>query len=191
MSQARDADLGVVLAAAQRGEPAALGELFQAHRDRVARLVLRMTGDPTVVDDLVQEVFISAFAALPGFRREAQLDTWLHTITSNKVRTWFDARRRRLAREQQAGTFTSQDAASPEDSAAATQQLHRFYDALAALPDKLRESFSARAIDRMSLAEASVALGIPVSTVSYRTLRAEELLCEALGLPPPDRKEGA
>lgn len=189
MSQARDADLGFVLAAAQRGEPGALGELFEAHRDRVARIVLRMTGDATVVDDLVQEVFIAAFAALPDFRREAQLETWLHTIATNKVRNWWDARRRRLAREQRAGTAATPEETSPEDEVATAEHLRRFYDALGSLPDKLRESFTARAVERMSLAEASVALGVPVSTVSYRTRRAEELLCAALGLPPPERKE--
>lgn len=190
MSHARDAELGFVLAAAQRGEPSALAELFEAHRDRVARIVLRMTGDPTVVDDLVQEVFIAAFAALPDFRGDAQLDTWLHTIASNKVRNWWDARRRRVAREQRAGIVTNSEVTSPEDDVAAAEHLRRFYDALGALPDKLREAFTARAIERMSLAEASVALGVPVSTVSYRTRRAEELLCTALGLPlPDDRKE--
>jgi RNA polymerase sigma-70 factor (ECF subfamily) len=190
VSHARDAELGIVLAAARRGEASALAELFEAHRDRVARVVLRMTGDPTVVDDLVQEVFIAAFAAIREFRGDAQLDTWLHAIASNKVRNWWDSRRRREAREQRAGTLTTSEVSSPEDEAAAAEHLRRFYAALGALPDKLREAFTARAIERMSLAEASTALGVPVSTVSYRTRRAEELLCEALGLPAPvDRKE--
>jgi RNA polymerase sigma-70 factor (ECF subfamily) len=35
----------------------------------------------------------------------------------------------------------------------------------------------------MSLQEASEALDIPISTVSYRARRAEDLLCEALGIP--------
>ena len=55
--------------------------------------------------------------------------------------------------------------------------------ALGKLPDKLREAFTARAIEGMSLIEASAALGIPISTVSYRTRRAEQLLCAALEIP--------
>lgn len=179
------ADAALVIAAAQRGDAAAIAELFAAHRQQVARHVFRMTGDRDCVDDLVQEVFIAAFSALGGFRRDAQFDTWLYTIATNKVRNWWDARRRRLAREQSAIGAMPPDPRSPEDDALAAEHTQRFYVALGTLPDKLREAFTARAIEHMSLQDASVALGVPVSTVSYRTRRAEELLCAALGLPPP------
>lgn len=179
------ADAAIVIAAAQRGDAAAIAELFASHRQQVARHVLRMTGDASCVDDLVQEVFIAAFSALTGFRRDAQFDTWLYTIAANKVRNWWDARRRRQVREQNAIGGAPGEARSPEEEALAAEHVQRFYAALGSLPDKLREAFTARAIEHMSLQEASRVLDVPVSTVSYRTRRAEELLCAALGLPPP------
>ena len=57
------------------------------------------------------------------------------------------------------------------------------YTALATLPDKLREAFVARAIEGLSLLEAAAILGAPISTISYRTRRAEQLLCAALEIP--------
>ena len=72
--------------------------------------------------------------------------------------------------------------AEPQE-APARQQRDRLYRALGELPDKLREAFVARAIEGMNLQEASAALGVPISTVSYRTRRAEKLLCDALGIP--------
>ncbi|MDC0672406.1 hypothetical protein [Nannocystis radixulma] len=46
----------------------------------------------------------------------------------------------------------------------------------------LREAFVARALEGMELREASAALQVPISTVSWRTRRAEAMLCESLGL---------
>jgi RNA polymerase sigma-70 factor (ECF subfamily) len=172
-----------LLLAAQRGDAAAQAEIFDTHRLQVARQVHRMTGDPAAVDDLVQEVFIAAFTALSAFRGEAQLQTWLHTITVNKVRNWWDSRKRRRVREARAAHEPLTSSETPEDHIEASEHRRRLYEALGDLPDALREAFTLRAIERMSLKEASAVLGAPVSTVSYRTRRAEKLLCEALDIP--------
>ncbi len=171
------------LAAAQVGDRDAQAEIFAEHRDRVARQILRMTGEPAIVDDLLQEVFLAAFLALPGFRGDAQLSTWLHTITSNKVRNWWESSRRRRAREVAHSTSTPPREGTPEDDLMAAQQRESFFAALGRLPAKLREAFVARAIEGMSLTEAASVLGAPISTISYRARRAEQLLCEALDLP--------
>lgn len=172
-----------MLAAAQRGNAQAQARVFDAHKNQVAAQVLRMTGDPSCVDDLVQEVFISAFAALPGFRGDSQLSTWLYRIATNKVRNWWDAQRRRNVREKAAAIRTQPEPTPlPDEQAAKVEHRERLYQALGQLPDALREAFVARAIEGMSLADTSAKLGVPVSTVSYRARRAEQLLLEALGL---------
>jgi RNA polymerase sigma-70 factor, ECF subfamily len=178
-----DADETLVLAEAQRGDRAAQALLFHRYRDRVARQVLRMCGDPAAVDDIVQDVFIAAFTALPRFRGDAQFGTWLYTIATNRVRNFWDAQRRRKRREDVAASNTPDATETPEQDLVAKQQRDRLYSALASLPDKLREAFVARAIEGMNLIDASAALGAPISTVSYRTRRAEQLLCAALGIP--------
>jgi len=171
------------LAAAQAGDRDAQAEIFAEYRERVARQILRMTGEPSIVDDLLQEVFLSAFLALPGFRGDAQLSTWLHTITSNKVRSWWESSRRRQAREVAHSSCASSPDGTPEEDLMAAQQRESFFAALGRLPAKLRDAFVARAVEGMSLSEAALALGAPISTVSYRARRAEQLLCEALDLP--------
>ena len=182
MARAKDAIATEALAAAQRGDPAAQAALFRAHRDDIARQVLRMTGDNGAVDDLVQEVFIAAFSALPGFRRDAQLDTWLYRITVNKVRNWWDSNQRRRRREWRASMIPEESPPTPVEDLESSEHRERLYQAIGALPSKLREAFVARVIEGLSLQEASEALEVPISTVSYRTRRAEDLLCEALGL---------
>lgn len=176
-------DEPTVLEAAQRGDRAAQAQLFHRYRDRVARQILRMVGDPGAVDDLVQEVFIAAFSALPRFRGDAQLGTWLYAIATNRTRNWWDSQRRRRRREDIAAARPPEPQGDPEADLAAQQQRDRLYAALGGLPDKLREAFVARAIEGMNLIDASVALGAPISTVSYRTRRAEQLICAALEIP--------
>lgn len=171
-----------LLAAAQSGDESAQAEIFARYKDRVASHVFRMTGDHAAVDDLVQEVFISAFAGLPGFRGDAQLGTWLYRITTNKVRNWWDSTRRREARERES-LPPAPVSVDPDESLDARDHRRMLYRALGQLPDILREAFVARAVEGMSLKEASDALSLPISTVSYRTRRAEALLCEALGIP--------
>ena len=150
-----------LLSAAQRGDAAAQAEIFDTHKIQVARQVQRMTGDAGAVDDLVQEVFIAAFSALAGFRGEAQLQTWLHTITVNMVRNWWDSRKRRHIREARAAHEPLTTSETLEDHVVTGEHLRRLYEALGELPDTLREAFTLRAIERMSLKLLCEALGIP------------------------------
>lgn len=172
-----------LLEAARRGDAAAQSSLFEAQKHRVARQILRMTGDASVVDDLVQEVFVSAFRRLADFRGDAQLETWLYRITVNKVSNWTDARRRRIARERKAAVPVEElRMAAPDEELVAADRMSRFYEALHELPEDYRNAFVARTLENKSLQETSDLLEVPVSTVSYRARRAEELLVQALGL---------
>jgi RNA polymerase sigma-70 factor (ECF subfamily) len=62
------------------GDPSAERALYDAHVDRVFRLVYRMAGDLDRAQDWVQETFIRAFQKLGEFRGESALSTWLCSI---------------------------------------------------------------------------------------------------------------
>lgn len=179
-----------LIARARRHDPAAQRELFELHKARVSAQVQRMTGDPASVDDLVQEVFIAAFANLDRFRGDSQVHTWLYRIVANKARNWWDSEQRRRRRELRATQIPEQSPCTPLEQLEVREHRERLYLALGELSPKLREAFIARVIEGMSLIEASEALEVPVSTVSYRTRRAEELLSQALGVAGHDAPEG-
>ena len=67
------------------GVKAALGELYDRHRQRVYSLCLRMTRNPAEAEDLTQEVFIHLLSKLDSFRGESQFTTWLYRLTVNHV----------------------------------------------------------------------------------------------------------
>ena len=62
------------------GDPTAERALYDAHVDRVFRLVYRLAGDRDRAQDYTQETFIRAFAKLAEFRGEAALSTWICSI---------------------------------------------------------------------------------------------------------------
>jgi RNA polymerase sigma-70 factor (ECF subfamily) len=86
-----------LVARAQRGEPAALDELYQRYRDQVFGLSLSLCADREEAHDLLQETFIRAFRGLPRFGGRSRLGTWLYRITVNTARD-LERRRRRQDR---------------------------------------------------------------------------------------------
>lgn len=189
--QARDGDVRELIERARRHDPAAQRRLFDLHKDRVAAQLQRMTGAPAAVDDLVQEVFIAAFRNLDRFRGDSSLHTWLYRIATNHARKWWDSDRRRRRRELRASERAPDRSSTPHEDLEQREHHERLYAALGSLPAKLREAFIARVIEGMSLQEAGDALDLPISTVSYRTRRAEDLLCAALELDVASRLGGS
>ena len=68
---------------AQKGDTQAYSELVERHESKVYGLCLKMLGSPEDAEDCLQEVFIKAFEALPGFRQDAKFSTWIYRIATN------------------------------------------------------------------------------------------------------------
>ncbi|HMD38485.1 MAG TPA: sigma-70 family RNA polymerase sigma factor [Candidatus Acidoferrum sp.] len=70
---------------AQAGDAAAFEALYQLHGRRVYALCLRMVGNPSDAEDLMQEAFLQLFRKIATFRGESAFSTWLHRMTVNVV----------------------------------------------------------------------------------------------------------
>ena len=69
---------------AKAGDHDAFGELVERNETNVYGLCLKMLANQEDAEDCLQEVFIKAFKALPGFREEARFSTWLYRIAYNE-----------------------------------------------------------------------------------------------------------
>jgi RNA polymerase sigma factor (sigma-70 family) len=69
-------------------------QLIRDHQEMVFRTLLRLTGSREHVDDLAQEVFLRLYRALPSFRGEALLTTYLYRIAVNVAQDEWKRRRR-------------------------------------------------------------------------------------------------
>ena len=68
---------------ARRGDQRAFAQLVRHYDDGLRALAFRLLGDRDRMDDALQEAYVNAFRALPGFRGEAELGTWLYRIAYN------------------------------------------------------------------------------------------------------------
>jgi RNA polymerase sigma-70 factor (ECF subfamily) len=83
---AGDADEGGLVAAAQGGDRAAFATLVGRHQSRVRRQLRHaLRHHDAVADDLAQDTFVLAWRALPSFRGESRLATWLHRIAHRRL----------------------------------------------------------------------------------------------------------
>src|SRR5437868_11748087 len=82
-----------LVVAAQQGDCSAFKLLYEQYRDRVYNLICySLNNDQQLAEDLLQNVFIKIYRALPGFRFESNLATWVYRITLNECQ---DQNRRR------------------------------------------------------------------------------------------------
>src|SRR5882757_53894 len=79
------ADLSELIERCKAGDGLAFREVFRNHRADVARLVQRMTGRPSDLEDLVQEVFLQVYRSIKDFRGQSRFSTWLYRVTVNVV----------------------------------------------------------------------------------------------------------
>src|SRR5258707_2720951 len=70
---------------AQTGDAAAFEFLYELHGRRVYALCLRMVGNASDAEDLMQEAFLQLFRKIGTFRGESAFSTWLHRMTVNVV----------------------------------------------------------------------------------------------------------
>src|SRR5687768_5092641 len=132
------------LDACRRGDREALGRVLRERAPMLARLITRLCGPGADVEDLLQITMISAVRALPGFRGEATLDTWLQRIAINAVRTHARRERptRRVSLEVLRGEADPADPhPSPEQVMDDRRRLDRLYHHLAAIGTDKRVAY--------------------------------------------------
>ena len=85
----------------------AFERLLYEYRDRVFRLACSLLGDEAAAEDAAQEIFLKIWKALPSFRGESSLSTWIYAIARNTCLT-----RRRIAADRR--TFSLDEANGAE-----------------------------------------------------------------------------
>lgn len=165
-----------LISRAQAGDRAAFGELVSRHQHEVYALALRMTADRELAADVAQETLLRAWRALPKFRGDAALSTWLHRITVNTAWT----HRRRAQRHR--GVPLEEHAEVPDGSVTPERagELSELRDdlqlALARLSPGLRAVVVAKDVYGWRHDEVAEALGISVTAAKVRLHRARKKL---------------
>lgn len=148
--------------------------LVSSHQTSLLRMCYLNLHDAGLAEDAVQETFVKAYRALPGFRGECSMKTWLMRIAINTCRdmqrgSWLKHISRTVSLDQLA-----------EPSESFSEEALAVNIEIARLPVKLRETVLLYYYQNMKIEEIADILGIAVSSASERLKRAKEKLRYAL-----------
>ncbi len=166
-----------VLRRARRGDDRAFAEIYHAHAPRLYATCLRLTGERAAASDVLQDTFVHAWNALPEYRGESALATWLHRIAVNTSLQQLRGDRRRLQRVQPVEAVESTGAAARDAHVAERLDLER---AIASLSADARTVFVLRAIEGYSYAEIGDLTGSSEVALRAQYARARRTLAEYL-----------
>lgn len=187
------------------GSEAALASLYDRHATTIFRLALRVNGDRTTAEEVVQETFLTLWDRAELFdETRGSFATWLATIARHRaVDRWRMAARRLNALPFSALTGDSPDDSPPIDLlvasgdavaagapppapdavVAAGESVVEIASALAVLAPEERQAILLAYRDGLSQSEIAAHLGWPLGTVKTRSRRALRRLRDAIGTP--------
>ena len=157
----------------------AFNGIVAAYSERLYWHVRRIVGVHEDADDLLQEIFIKVWAALPSFRGEAQLFTWLWRIATNESLNF--VRRQKLRAALSFRSLAPEDDRRIDDDPYfdGTKAEGLLVKGIASLPNKQRMVFIMRYSEDMSYEQISEVLGSSVGSLkasyhfAYTKLKAE------------------
>jgi RNA polymerase sigma-70 factor, ECF subfamily len=164
------------------GDTETFADIMRRHNQRLFRLARSIVKNDAEAEDVVQESYVRAFAALSTFEGRATLGTWLARITVNEALgrlRWHEARKLYVD-ELSEGEAMSPPSSSPEQQVS-DEELRPFLEsAIDALPPPFRTVFVLRAVEQLSTQQTAETLGIAPETVKTRLFRARALLRDNL-----------
>ena len=161
-----------LVTAAREGDRAAFGHLY----DRYARMVhgiLLARVPPREVDDLVQEVFLSALRQLHALRDISRFGAWLGAITRNRANDYF---RKSIPEAKVTEPEHENQAESRATDHAAEQEAAMILEAVRGLPEPYREPLILRLVEGMTGPEIAARTGLTHGSVRVNLCRGMQLL---------------
>jgi RNA polymerase sigma-70 factor (ECF subfamily) len=185
---AAEPDEAGLVAQARRADGMAWELLVRRYQEPIFRLAYLILGDAADAEDVAQETFIRAHAALERFDATRPLRPWLLSIGANLARN----RRRSLGRYwgalQRAFQADPRPFHPPPERAAAADA-RRLREAVTRLRPDGQDIIYLRYFLGLSEAEAAAALGIPAGTAKSRLSRALAQLRRVIETNYPDLRD--
>jgi RNA polymerase sigma-70 factor (ECF subfamily) len=171
----------------RRGERAALERVLRSEAPYLERVLFRIVGASSELEDLLQLTFEHALRAFPSFRGEASPRTWLTRIA---VRTALHhlkhpAQKRRVSLDLIPGGQSGlRSTARPQHEAEARAQVRALHDHLGHLDAKQRTAFVLFQVEGRSMDEVAALMDSNLSTTKSRVMWARRKLFARLAKDP-------
>jgi RNA polymerase sigma-70 factor (ECF subfamily) len=172
------------------GDESACEALVRQYSVRLFAVARRLLREEDQAREALHEGFIAAFRALPAFRGDCRLSTWLHRIVVNAALMKLRTRRRRretsiddlLPGYQPDGHHQATFRAWPDVERALVVRETRAQvrAAIDRLPERYRTVLILRDIDELDTAAVAEMLGVTPNAVKIRLHRARQALATLL-----------
>lgn len=169
---------------AKDGDASAFREIFLRHRSDVARIVYRMIGPSSDVEDVVQDVFLHVYRSLPSFRGDSRFSTWLYRLSVNVTRMHLRRARSRPkfsdVEVPEGPRHGGPPAETPDIIVERSERVRTLYRLLETLSDKKREVLIMHDLEGVPAKDIADIVGAPVLTVRTRLFYARKELYAAM-----------
>jgi RNA polymerase sigma-70 factor, ECF subfamily len=191
MAELTQVDVEAMVRDARAGDAAALGQLYDTYRDRVARFAAGSLGDAERAEDVTSETFEAVLRNLGSYRAGTDFEAWLFTIAHRRVADHFRRRfRRREVELDEAvhpahcdglpGPLPVVD--GPEETVLAAERRAEVAGAFRRLRADQQEVLALRVLGGLSAAQVGAVLGKSEGAVRVAQHRALRSLREAMGV---------
>jgi RNA polymerase sigma-70 factor, ECF subfamily len=163
-----------LVARSRGGDLESFNQLILRWERPIYALAYRVIGREEDARDVVQETFLRAFRALPGFKGQAKFSSWLYRIALNLCRDWIRRRRRSPLVELPEGVDPIELATergpveTVEDLASRKELSEAVAQAMSLLPEEQRTAIILKEYHGMTFQEIADLQGCPLSTVKTR-----------------------
>lgn len=183
----------LILRRAQKGDAAAFEQLITPLEGLVWRVCWHYTGHREDAADCAQEAMVKAWRALPQYRQDCALETWMYRICVSCCLDFLRRKRGRqdlsLAEMSETGFDPASDAPTPEESTIRREDASEIHQAIQNLPEDMRTVLILSALENRRYEDIAEITGVAVGTVKSRLNRARIKLAEILaGLREPSAK---
>ena len=148
--------------------------IVKEYSERLYWHVRRMVGCHEDADDLLQEIFLKIWTALPSFRGEAQLYTWVWRIATNETLNHLRKERVRAALRFASADYLGARKIEGDPYFNGTAAQRELWKSVARLPEKHRQVFVMRWWDELSYEEISAITGTSVGALKASYHIAQE-----------------
>jgi RNA polymerase sigma-70 factor (ECF subfamily) len=154
--------------------------LLQCYLEPLRRLVWSYARDAGESDDLLQEIALALWTALPRFRGDSSERTWLYRVAHNTALSYIAGRKRRADRELNVTAPTPVSAADPESEAIRKQQQRQLWEAIRELPLHDRQ-IVVLYLEGMTAGEIEAVTGLSSGNIATRLTRIRQRIAQRMG----------
>src|SRR5262245_41534948 len=170
---------------AQQGDRPAFARLVESYYDRLYRWLYHLGHDRHLAEDLTQESFLKAFAALAKFQAGSNFRAWLFRIAHNSFINQRRAAKRQ--RETLPDDLPGREQ-GPLERVEHSEERTLLAQAVTRLPSDFRAAFLLRVEEELSFRQIANVLGLTEETARWRVFKARQKLLRAL-TPPLEQEK--